>query len=255
MPTENWIQDISGIMERFVTQGFSIAKKRLYLAPSEGGLGLFDLKIFLQSMQSTWVKRAFLCCNDNWKFDLIHESEHCIEKVGIKNGNLGKTLLGIAKSFRTFAEVFVAQVESNYLHTPIQNNTQFGYGNRGGLFFDDNFFIFAMGVTQTTGITWGMLTENMDLKNIDELRNILENGLTQEKFDAIRAGWKRATQKKFQVEGKKGTKLYDFIKSDKKGSKCFRNIFTKNSGSYDGKTISNMPQVKTFLRLSETEDV
>ena len=62
-------------------------------------------------------------------------------------------------------------------------------------------------------------------------------------------------KKKFQVEGKKGTKLYDFIKSDKKGSKCFRNIFTKNSGSYDGKTISNMPQVKTFLRLSETENV
>ena len=92
MPTENWIQDISGIMEQFVTQGFSIAKKRLYLAPLEGGLGLFDLKIFLQSMQSTWVKRTFLCCNDNWKFDLIHESEHCIEKVGIKNGNLGKTL-------------------------------------------------------------------------------------------------------------------------------------------------------------------
>ena len=214
MPTENWIQDISGIMEQFVTQGFSIAKKRLYLAPLEGGLGLFDLKIFLQSMQSTWVKRTFLCCNDNWKFDLIHESEHCIEKVGIKNGNLGKTLLGIAKSFRTFAEVF-AQVDSNYLHAPIQNKTQFGCGNRGDCIFDDNFFIFANRVTQTTGITWGMLTENMDLKNIDEVKNILGNGLTQEKFDTIRVGWKRA-KKKFQVQGKKGTKLYDFIKSEKR---------------------------------------
>ena len=193
---------------------FSIAKKRLYLTPVEGGLGLFDLKIFLQSMQSTWVKPAFLCCNDNWKFDLIHESEHCIEKVGIKNGNLGKTLLGIAKSFRTFAEVF-AQVESNYLHAPIQNKTQFGCGNRGDCIFDDNFFIFANRVTQTTGITWGMLTENMDLKNIDEVKNILGNGLTQEKFDAIRVGWKRA-KKKFQVQGKKGTKLYDFIKSEKR---------------------------------------
>ena len=216
MPTENWIQDISGIMERFVTQGFSIAKKRLYLAPSEGGLGLFDLKIFLQSMQSTWVKRTFLCCNDNWKFDLIHESEHCIEKVGIKNGNLGKTLLGIAKSFRTFAEVFVAQVDSNYLHAPIQYNTHFGYGHRGGLIFYDNFFIFAMGVTQTTGITWGMLTKNMELKNIDELRNILGNRLTQEKFYAIRVGWKRA-KKSSRYRGKKVQSFTTLLNRTKRG--------------------------------------
>ena len=60
-----------------------------------------------------------------------------------------------------------------------------------------------------------MLTEKMDLKNIDEVKNILGNGLTQEKFDAIRVGWKRA-KKKFQVQGKKGTKLYDFIKSEKR---------------------------------------
>ena len=62
-------------------------------------------------------------------------------------------------------------------------------------------------------------------------------------------------QKKYQVEGKKGTKLCDFINSDKKGSKCIRTIITKNSGTYDGKTIRNMPQVKTFLGLTETENI
>ena len=60
-------------------------------------------------------------------------------------------------------------------------------------------------------------------------------------------------KKKYQVEGKKGTKLGDFMSWDKKGSKCFRTILTKNSGTYDGKTIKNMPQVKTFLRLTETK--
>ena len=87
MPKDNWIIEISGIMERFVTQGLSISKKRLYFAPSEGGIGLFDKNFFLQSIQSTWVKRAFLCCNDNWKFDLIRESEHSLEKVG-KNSKI-----------------------------------------------------------------------------------------------------------------------------------------------------------------------
>ena len=80
--------------------------------------------------------------------------------------------------------------------------------------------------------------------------------LPQEKYDSLKAGWNRA-KKKYQVEGKKGTKLRDFMSWDKKGSKCFRTILTKNSGTYDGKTIKNMPQVKTFLRLTiaETENV
>ena len=171
MPKDNWIIEISGIMERFVTQGLSISKKRLYFAPSEGGIGLFDLKIFLQSIQSTWVKRAFLCCNDNWKFDLIRESEHNLENVGKNTGNFGKTLQGIAKSFRTFAEFF-AKVDSNYLHTPIQNNPQFGYGNRGDSIFDDNFFTFANGENQTFRKSWGMLTENQALKSLNELKDI-----------------------------------------------------------------------------------
>ena len=76
--------------------------------------------------------------------------------------------------------------------------------------------------------------------------------LPQEKYDSLKAGWNRA-KKKYQVEGKKGTKLGDFMSWDKKGSKCFRTILTKNSGTYDGKTIKNMPQVKTFLRLTETK--
>ena len=60
---------------------------------------------------------------------------------------------------------------------------------------------------------------------------------------------------KTRLYGEKGTKLGDFMRWEKKGSKCFRTILTKNSGTYDGKTIKNMPQVKTFLRLTETENV
>ena len=253
MPNDNWIAEISGIMERFVTQGLSISTKRLYLTPPEGGIGLFNLKIFLQSIQATWVKRAFSCCNDNWKFDLIHESEHSLEKVGIINDNLGKTLHGIAKSFRTFAEFF-AKVDSNYLHIPIQNNPQFGYGNRGNCEFEDNFFSFANDENRTDSKTWEMLTENRALKSLPALKDILGVGLTREKYDLLKVGWTRAT-KKYQVEGKKGTKLVDFMRWDKKGSKCFRTIFTRNSGTYDGKTIKSLPQVKTFLRLTETENL
>ena len=34
-----------------------------------------------------------------------------------------------------------AKVENNYLHTPLLNCNLFGYGQRGGTHFDENFFI------------------------------------------------------------------------------------------------------------------
>ena len=139
MPDERTLTELTELMESFVTQGFSITKKRLYAKPEEGGLGLFDLKIFLIGLQSTWVKRAFQCCNNNWKFDLICGYDNDFHRIGLENPNIGTTLIGIAKSFRTFAEDF-AKNESNYLHVPILNNKLFEYGNRGGLIYDNNFF-------------------------------------------------------------------------------------------------------------------
>ena len=106
------------------------------------------------------------------------------------------------------------------MHTPIQNNPQFGYGNRGDRIFDDDFFTFANEENLTFRKTWGMLTENLALKSLNELKDILGERLTQEKYDSLKVGWKRA-KKKYQVEGKKGTKLGDFMSWDKKGLKCF----------------------------------
>ena len=86
------------------------------------------------------------------------------------------------------------------------NNPQFGYGNRGDRIFDDDFFIFANEDNLTSRKTWGMLTENSTLKSLNELKDILGERLTQEKYDSIKVGWKRAT-KKIPNRNKKGTKL------------------------------------------------
>ena len=132
------------------------------------------------------MKKAFLCTNDDWKFDLFCNSENCLNKVERNNTTLGTTLSGIAKSFRTFAEVF-AKVESNYLHTLILNNPQFGYANRGESIFDEQFF-----QPQNSNITWGMLTDNLLLKSIEEVRNIAGEGINREKYEFLKVGWKRA---------------------------------------------------------------
>ena len=69
----------------------------MYAKPENGGIGLFDLKNFISALQSTWAKRAFQCCNDNWKFDLISTYENCPHKVGFFNNSLGKTLTILQK--------------------------------------------------------------------------------------------------------------------------------------------------------------
>ena len=219
MPNENTLVTLSDIMEKFVTQGLNIAKKRMYAKPENGGIGLFDLKNFIIALQSTWAKRAFQCCNDNWKFDLISTYENCPHKVGFFNNSLGKTLNNIAKSFRTFAEDF-AKVKSNYLHSPILNNILFGYGNGGVHHFDNRFFEPIGAENNIDEITWNDLTENNEFKTLDMVRVILGNGISIEKYRFLQMGWNRA-KKKFHVEGKKGTKLLDFISVEKKVQQDF----------------------------------
>ena len=102
--------------------------------------GLFDLKEFITALQCTWIKRAFNCCNDNWKFNLICGSENSVHNVRKLNANNSPLLNGLSNSFRFFAEDF-AKVENNYLHTPLLNCKLFGYGQRGENHFDKNFFI------------------------------------------------------------------------------------------------------------------
>ena len=70
MPSNDSINELETLMNNFVTQGMTIAKSRLYTSPGEGGLGLFNLRTFISAMQSTWIKPAFITCNDNCKFDL-----------------------------------------------------------------------------------------------------------------------------------------------------------------------------------------
>ena len=73
--------------------------------------------------------------------------------------------------------------------------------------------------------------------------------MTHEQFQNLKIGWNRA-KKKFHVNGKNGSTLNDFLMLDRKGSKRFREILTKNSRMEHEKNLKNLQQVKTFARLT-----
>ena len=101
------------------------------------------------------------------------------------------------------------------------NNPQFGYGNRGDRIFDDDFFIFANEDNLTSRKTWGMLTENSTLKSLNELKDILGERLTQEKYDSIKVGWKRAKKNTKYCRREKRYEIRGFHELGQKGVKMF----------------------------------
>jgi hypothetical protein len=64
-----YINSIDSIITGFVKGKINIAKKRLYLKPKDGGLGLFDIPILLHAQRCAWVKRC-LSLDEQWKIQL-----------------------------------------------------------------------------------------------------------------------------------------------------------------------------------------
>ena len=141
MPSEYTLTNLSLIMENFVCKGFNIAKDRLYRKPQDGGLGLFNLELFINALQCTWIKRTHSCCNDNWKYDLLQATEFNLEYVYRIHEpyDVGNTILGILNSFRKFVKCF-SKVNQNFRKTCIYESDMFGYGRNLHLKFDNEFF-------------------------------------------------------------------------------------------------------------------
>ena len=73
-------------------------------------------------------------------------------------------------------------------------------------------------------------------------------------YSKLKIGWNKA-KKKFFKEGEKSNTLLSFMTVEKKGSKRFRTIFTKNQRQEAEKNLGKMTQIKTFLKLTYSENI
>jgi hypothetical protein len=69
-PSRGTLDRMQETLDAFALGPLTCAKDRRYLPPEEGGLGLFNLAIFLDAQRCSWIKRAHNKCIDNWRFDL-----------------------------------------------------------------------------------------------------------------------------------------------------------------------------------------
>ncbi len=140
MPPPGLLRAMEETMERFVLKGFTFARDRLYRKVKDGGLGLIKLEHYVQALHCTWIRRAWTCTNDNWKYDLHKASNGEILNIkehGLGN-ELGTVLSNLVKSYDTFQHKFTT-VGNNFTKVPVYENQNFGYGRRQSIKLDSIF--------------------------------------------------------------------------------------------------------------------
>jgi len=160
-PDDNCLRLMSDQLENFVIKGLNIAKCRLYLAPEEGGLGLFNLKNFICALQTTWVKRAVQSINDNWKVTLMELGEGDATNCNrnIEQTDCGEGLRNILFSYNIFKTAYSTS-NGNYIFDTVFKNDRYGTGRHQATKFDEEFFgpnIMFNSAREVEELTWNRM--------------------------------------------------------------------------------------------------
>jgi hypothetical protein len=140
-PTNNQMKRLQDIMDKFCLGTMRIAKKKLYLPPSQGGLGLIKISSYITALQCAWIKRSCEHWCDNWRFDL---KKACYGNPLIANANTfslvnNPVLHNICSSFGKFALEFYKK-DRNYKKALVFKNGMFKRGRNDNGIMDENFF-------------------------------------------------------------------------------------------------------------------
>jgi hypothetical protein len=116
------VTECDNLITSFVKGTLNIAKKRLYKHPTLGGLGLFELKDFLDSQKCAWIKRS-LNLNEVWKILIYTANYGRIFNCKARNINKFEYPLihEIVASYERVSNMFTTQNE-NFLNCYIFEN-------------------------------------------------------------------------------------------------------------------------------------
>jgi hypothetical protein len=223
------IQTLEKKMEDFVTRGLTFSKSKIYAPVREEGLGLFNLKEFISSLQCNWIKRSYRNITDNWRYRLATLSGGDILDLACDRKTLDQVvtvLTNIISSYRLFKEQFT-KVGNNFLTVPFYCNASFGYGRGYKQMLDDEFFNCLnddrlQGVFRT--LTWkNLIIEGgeLTLKPRNKVNQNLGINLKPNQYNIL-GNTLRISIKRYYKEGEKSLSISEFMGTFKKGSKYFR---------------------------------
>jgi hypothetical protein len=111
------------LIENFVLGNIQISKKQRYLSPESGGLGLFELKHFLDSQKVAWTARA-LTLDEIWKVRLfVFGNGNVLQyRKSMINGSKNPILHCFAGAYEAFTCGFTKHNE-NFWTSPVFEKT------------------------------------------------------------------------------------------------------------------------------------
>jgi len=239
-------------IELYVLGNLKIAKNRLYLQKSEGGIGLIDIEDFIGSQACTWVKRAYFL-NDHWKRDMFYFSGGNIFNVKQKNFDreMNPILFGIAGHFEKLLRCFTADKE-NFRKANVFENPCFTFDINRPHFLKKSFF---------TNEEWDLYEHRIKnlcfdqicgidgvIKSKDEFEHISGINISNLKFEKI-VGLARCSLLKYtrvRTLEKKTDTIQNFLMRIKKGSRRIRKIVEKK---IENRVTGN---ISKYAELTET---
>jgi len=147
MPMEqNILNEIAKEIEKYVRGNLKIGRQKIYDTLENGGLGLFDLNIFLSAQCCAWVRRS-INEDELWKRELKYYSNGSVFCLRKKNFDKRKNpiLYNIASCFEKFIFKFTT-LNLNYRKSFIFENPCFKFDNNHENylrceFFGEEFFL------------------------------------------------------------------------------------------------------------------
>jgi hypothetical protein len=138
--TDYKLRDYSQILEKFVVGKLNITRNRITKPIRHGGLGLFDLKIFLDVQKITWVKRA-KSVDEWWKKALYSKCYNVIFNIRSTDFDPRSEpcLHSIVTSYERFL-VNYTKLSENYKDSYIFDNNVLTLGLRDNRKLDKSIF-------------------------------------------------------------------------------------------------------------------
>jgi hypothetical protein len=124
------LDSMQRIIDSFVIGTFNISRERVCLPVELGGLGMFNLKKFIEAQKCAWVARTHMLCIDNWRYDLKLLSPGnnlSFLRASDVDGDLHPILKNITNAFDNFRSDFSAR-NGNYKKSYLFENKAFCTG-------------------------------------------------------------------------------------------------------------------------------
>ena len=191
---------------------------------------MFNLKTFVTSLQVSWINRAQLCVNDNWKLKLsIFGNGNVLDcNLYATEDNTGPALNNIIKSYSTFKQAYNFY-KSNFLLDKIFNNPWYGTGRQSAFKFDENFFgedLMANYGPLIRSLQWKQFIINESVVEKEEFTFLTGIPIDTGRYKKLK-NCLMGLLKRWHIRGNVPISLADYISRVKKGSKRYRVILEK----------------------------